>query len=141
MRPGNPSTPAIWSFTPETTSEDFGANLAAYQAAEEAEKATLIRREQQYAEAVGAVVEIIQWAWERNLFCKETVLHAQTEAKQLAPEGHFGSWYWADRFSIPSVFGTFPKFGRCQMNSKGTGRDIEILQAAISRLKVQIASI
>ncbi len=138
---GNPSTPASWTFTPggsEAEAEDFSANAAAYKAVEDAEKADNARRAQQHAAAVEAVTEIIRWAYERNLFCEETVREAQAEAKRLAPDGDFGSWHFAaeDEPQTRSAFGgNFPRLGRCQMSSMGTGRDVQILQVAINRVK------
>ncbi len=96
------------------------------------------RRAQQHAAAVKAVTEIISWAWERNLFCEETVRQAQEEAKRLAPDGDFGSWHFVEPNTPQdrSAFGgNFSKLGRCQMSSMGTGRDVQILQVAIGRVK------
>ncbi len=95
------------------------------------------RRTEQHKAAVKAVTEILSWAWERNLFCEETVRQAEEQAKILAPDADFGSWRFvaSDAPKERCYSGHFPRLGRCQMSSMGTGRDVQILQVAIDRVK------
>lgn len=146
VTPGSPSSPAVWVFTPggaEAGSEDFAANAAAYKAAEDAEKSDNTRRAQQHAVAVEAVTKIVRVAYEQNLFSEETIRQARAEAKRLAPDGNFGSWRWlaaGEALDTTPCFGrVFKNLGRCQMSSGGTGRDVQILQAAIGKVKAASA--
>jgi len=145
VSPGSPERAARWYFEPADVVEDFAANAAAYAAAEKAERENAARQQAQKTAAIDAVVEIISLAWERELFCQAVVENAEARAKEIAPDSSFGSWHWSDGKCCPGYWGrrsafggTFPEFGRCHMTSMGTGRDVEILQAAIGAMNQRV---